>query len=62
LKKQSIYDKIFKGVKIYNSISYGIGMSYKLSETLSVNADYMNYYNSNSSNATGVALGIGFKF
>jgi opacity protein-like surface antigen len=58
----SISDSSFSGSSTDNSISYGIGMSYKLSETLSVNADYMNYYNSNSSNATGVALGIGFKF
>jgi hypothetical protein len=45
-----------------SSISYGIGMSYKLSDILSVNVDYMNYYNTNSSNATGLALGIGFRF
>ena len=45
-----------------NSMSYGIGMSYKLDEILSLNADYMNYSNTNNSTATGMALGIGFRF
>jgi len=45
-----------------NSMSYGIGMSYKIDEKLSFNADYMYYYNKNSSTATGLALGIGFRF
>jgi len=45
-----------------NSISYGIGMSYKMNEKLSVNADYMYYYNKDSATATGLALGIGFRF
>jgi outer membrane autotransporter protein len=43
-------------------MSYGIGMSYKIDEKLSFNADYMYYYNKDSSTATGLALGIGFRF
>jgi len=58
----SISDSSFKESETNNSISYGIGVSYKLNEILSVNADYMNYYNTNSSALPGLALGIGFRF
>jgi len=58
----SISDSSFNNSSTNNAISYGIGMSYKLNNLLSVNADYMDYYNTNSSNLRGLAIGIGFRF
>ena len=58
----TIYNSSFKESSTNNSISYGIGMSYKVSEILSFNADYMNYYNTNSFTVTGLGLGFGFRF
>jgi len=45
-----------------SSLSYGAGASYKLNETMSVNGDYMVYYNQNSVFVNGMTIGIGYKF
>ena len=42
--------------------AYGLGLSYKLSETMSLNADYMRYYNKNSVKGTGFTVGLGMRF
>lgn len=43
-------------------IAYGAGLSYKISETTSLNADYMSYYNKDAVKATGFTIGLGLRF
>lgn len=45
-----------------NGFSYGAGLSYALSKTMSVNLDYMHYGKKDASTAKGFTAGIGFKF
>ncbi len=42
--------------------AYGLGVSYKFSESLSLNADYMSYYNKNAVKGTGFTVGLGMRF
>jgi len=44
------------------SLSAGVGMSYAIDKKLSVNVDAMSYYNKGSTNATGMTVGLGYKF
>jgi opacity protein-like surface antigen len=43
-------------------LSYGAGASVKLTDSISVNADYMSYYNKDGVKGTGFTVGLGFKF
>ena len=45
-----------------SSISYGVGTNYKITDKMSLSADYMVYYNKDSVNVNGMAFGIGYKF
>lgn len=45
-----------------SSASYGVGLSYAIDKTYSVNADYMSYVNKNGTKSDGWTLGVGFKF
>ena len=45
-----------------NDVSYGFGMSYAINPSTSLNADYMSYLNKDGFKATGITLGVGFKF
>ena len=45
-----------------SSLSYGLGGSYKINEKMSLNADYMVYYNSSAAAINGVTFGIGYRF
>lgn len=42
--------------------AYGAGLSYKLTETTSLNADYMSYYNKDGVKGTGFTIGLGMRF
>lgn len=43
-------------------MAYGLGLSYKLSDKMSLNADYMSYYNKNDVKGTGFTVGLGIRF
>lgn len=45
-----------------NDLSYGFGMSYTINPSTSLNADYMSYLNKDGFKATGITVGVGFKF
>lgn len=45
-----------------NSASYGAGASFKVKQNTSVVVDYMSYYSKDGVKATGLSLGLGFKF
>ncbi len=45
-----------------NSVSYGAGVSFKAAQNTSIVADYMSYYSKDGVKATGLSLGLGFKF
>jgi len=45
-----------------SSLSYGLGASFKINETMSINGDYMVYYNSTSTPINGMTFGIGYRF
>jgi opacity protein-like surface antigen len=45
-----------------SSLSYGLGASYKINDSMSVNGDYMVYYNNNSAFVNGMTIGIGYRF
>lgn len=44
------------------SFAYGAGASFALTPQLSLNADYMNYYDRKGIKVDGVTVGVGFKF
>ncbi len=48
--------------KTGNSPSYGVGLSYTVTDRMTVGADYMSYYNKDSVKLTGVAVSVGIKF
>jgi opacity protein-like surface antigen len=43
-------------------LAYGVGMSYDLSKTTYLNADYTKYYDRRDQKLEGVTLGVGFRF
>lgn len=45
-----------------DDFSYGVGGSIKVSKDISLNLDYMSYYNKNGTSVNGVTLGLGFNF
>lgn len=45
-----------------SSLAYGLGVSYDISKSLYLNADYMNYYDRNNQKIDGYALGVGLRF
>lgn len=45
-----------------SGFSYGVGLSYVFDKTTSLNIDYMSYLDRSSSKATGITVGLGFKF
>lgn len=45
-----------------SSLSYGAGVSFKVAQNTSIVADYMSYYSKDGVKATGLSLGLGFKF
>lgn len=45
-----------------NGLSYGAGLSYALSKTVSLNLDYMHYGKKDNVTAKGITAGVGFKF
>lgn len=45
-----------------DDFSYGVGASVKVTKDMSVNLDYMSYYNKNSESVNGFTLGLGFNF
>ena len=45
-----------------SSVSYGIGMNFKVSQSTSLNADYMSYYSKDGVKANGFTVGLGLKF
>lgn len=44
------------------SLAYGFGASFNLTPQLSLNADYMNYYDRKGVKLDGVTVGVGFRF
>ena len=44
------------------SISYGLGASYKITKSVSINGDYMVYYQSSPGTVSGYTIGLGFNF
>ena len=42
--------------------SYGLGMKFKVANNTSLVMDYMSYYDKDGAKATGVSVGMGFKF
>lgn len=51
------------GVEAHESgFSYGLGLSYAINTTTSLNADYMSYLNKDGVKANGFTFGVGFKF
>lgn len=44
------------------SMAYGLGVSYDISKSLYLNADYMNYYDRNNQKIDGYSLGLGLRF
>jgi len=46
----------------YSSFSYGLGASFNINKQISLNADYMVYYNSDSIPINGMTVGIGYRF
>lgn len=45
-----------------DSLAYGAGISYKLSQTVSLNFDYTSYYNKDGTKVKGTTLGLGYAF
>ena len=45
-----------------NGASYGLGGSFSLNKTTSLNVDYMLYNDQNGAKIDGVSVGVGFKF
>ena len=45
-----------------DSMSYGLGASYKITKSVSINGDYMVYYQGSPSVVSGYTLGLGFNF
>lgn len=44
------------------SLAYGAGVTYDLSKTTYLNADYTKYYDRNDQKLEGVTVGVGFRF
>jgi opacity protein-like surface antigen len=44
------------------SFSYGLGASFNINKNISLNGDYMVYYNSTSTPFNGMTVGIGYRF
>jgi outer membrane autotransporter protein len=44
------------------SFSYGAGLSYAITPTISLNADYMQYLSKDKVTANGFSFGVGYKF
>lgn len=45
-----------------SDLAYGVGLNYSINRVWSVNFDYLNYYDTGSDKASGLTLGVGFKF
>ena len=45
-----------------NSVAYGVGASYAINKRVSLNLDYMSYYNRDNIRIQGPTLGLGVKF
>ena len=45
-----------------SDVSYGLGTSIKLTESLSVTLDYMSFYNKDSIKINGYTVGLGYRF
>lgn len=43
-------------------LAYGVGMTYDLSKTTYLNADYTKYYDRDDQKLEGVTVGLGFRF
>lgn len=43
-------------------LAYGVGMTYDLSKTTYLNADYTKYYDRDDQKLEGLTLGVGFRF
>ncbi len=43
-------------------LAYGVGMSYDLSKTTYLNADYTKYYDRHDQKLEGLTVGVGFRF
>jgi hypothetical protein len=44
------------------SLAYGVGMTYDLSKTTYLNADYTKYYDRDDKKLEGLTVGVGFRF
>jgi opacity protein-like surface antigen len=44
------------------SFSYGLGATFNINKNISLNGDYMVYYNSSSTPFNGMTVGIGYRF
>ena len=45
-----------------NSVAYGVGAAYAINKRVSLNFDYMSYYNRDDIRIQGPTLGVGIKF
>lgn len=45
-----------------SSLAYGVGMTYDLSKTTYLNADYTKYHDRDDQKLEGVTVGVGFRF
>lgn len=43
-------------------LAYGVGMTYDLTKTTYLNADYTKYYDRNDQKLEGLTVGVGFRF
>lgn len=45
-----------------DGLSYGVGLSYALTRSVSLNLDYLQYVKTSDAKATGATFGVGFRF
>lgn len=50
------------GSQSATDFAYGVGVSYQVNKSWSVNADYMNYFSKDGLKVNGYTLGVGMKF
>jgi outer membrane autotransporter protein len=60
--KVSIEEPGYSESDTHGSFAYGVGATYNLTPQLSLNLDYMSYYDKNNAKANGPSIGVGYKF
>ncbi|GAB3189239.1 porin family protein [Hydrogenophaga aquatica] len=52
----------FSGTRSSGDFAYGVGVGYQITNAMSVNADYMRYFNKSGLKVDGYTIGLGFRF